>query len=147
MIFTPNVTIDNIPLPVDTTGQTINVGNFPASQPVTGPLTDAQLRATPVPVSGTVSVSSTGTGTATITNVSVTPVVTTLSANNVAKTKLILYNEAGTLFVKLGSGASAISYSYKLVANTSLEIEGYHGIVTGIKASGTSACLVTEVGI
>lgn len=32
--------------------ETIQVGNFPASQPVTGPLTDAQLRATAVPVSG-----------------------------------------------------------------------------------------------
>lgn len=32
--------------------ETIQVGNFPASQPVTGPLTDSQLRATAVPVSG-----------------------------------------------------------------------------------------------
>ena len=33
-------------------GQDVNVTNFPASQAVTGPLTDAQLRATAVPVSG-----------------------------------------------------------------------------------------------
>lgn len=33
----------------------VSVSNFPASQPVTGAfLTDAQLRATPVPISGTV---------------------------------------------------------------------------------------------
>jgi len=32
----------------------VSVNNFPASQAVTGPLTDAQLRATPVPISGTV---------------------------------------------------------------------------------------------
>lgn len=31
-------------------GGTVNVGNFPATQPVSGPLTDAQLRATSVPV-------------------------------------------------------------------------------------------------
>lgn len=31
--------------------ETIQVGNFPATQPVTGPLTDTQLRAAPVPVS------------------------------------------------------------------------------------------------
>lgn len=37
------------PLPVS---GTVAVSNFPGSQPVTGPLTDAQLRATPVPVSG-----------------------------------------------------------------------------------------------
>lgn len=30
----------------------VSVGNFPASQPVTGPLTDAELRATPVEVDG-----------------------------------------------------------------------------------------------
>lgn len=34
--------------------ETISVGNFPASQPVTGPLTDTQLRAAVVPVSGPV---------------------------------------------------------------------------------------------
>lgn len=32
--------------------EVISVANFPASQPVTGPLTDAQLRAAAVPVSG-----------------------------------------------------------------------------------------------
>lgn len=32
----------------------VSVSNFPATQPVSGPLTDAQLRATAVPVSGTV---------------------------------------------------------------------------------------------
>lgn len=35
----------------------ISVSNFPGSQAVTGPLTDTQLRATAVPVSGTVAVS------------------------------------------------------------------------------------------
>ena len=39
-------------LPISTpTAIDVNVGNFPASQAVTGPLTDAQLRATAVPVS------------------------------------------------------------------------------------------------
>lgn len=32
---------------------TVAVSNLPATQPVSGPITDAQLRATPVPVSGT----------------------------------------------------------------------------------------------
>lgn len=143
MIFTPEIQVTNTPLPIDTTGQTISVGNFPASQAVTGPLTDTQLRASPVPVT----VSGSGTGTATVTNVSVSPTVTTLSASNAAKTKVVLYNEAGTLYVKLGTGASSSSYSYKLTANAVLEIDGYYGIVTGTKASGTSACLVTEIGI
>jgi hypothetical protein len=51
-------------------GGTISVNNFPASQPVTGPLTDAQLRATPVPVSGSV----TATGPLTDTQLRATPV-------------------------------------------------------------------------
>jgi hypothetical protein len=42
--------------PVDVSDSTIAVSNFPVSQLVTGPLTDAELRATPVPVNGTVSV-------------------------------------------------------------------------------------------
>lgn len=84
---------------------------------------------------------------ATVTSVSVSTTVATLSASNAAKTKVIVYNEAGTLFVKLGSGATSASYSYRLTANSTLEIEGYAGIVTGIKSAGTTNALVTEVGI
>lgn len=133
--------------------------------PVSGPLTDAQLRATPVPVSGTVSVNEPvtvdgavsitgtvattvgGTALATVTLVSVSPTVATLSASNSAKTRVIVHNEGGTLFVKLGTGASATSYSYRLVANTTLEVTGYTGIVTATKQTGTSSALVTEVGV
>jgi len=88
-----------------------------------------------------------GTGTATVTSVSVSTTVATLSASNAAKTKVVVFNESGTLFVKLGSAATSSSYSYRLTGNTALEIDGYYGIVTGIKASGTSNALVTEVGI
>lgn len=84
---------------------------------------------------------------ATVTSVSVSTSVATLSASNASKTKVVVYNESGTLYVKLGSGATSSSYSYRLTANSTLEIEGYAGIVTGIKASGTSNALVTEVGI
>ena len=47
------------------TGPNVAVSNFPATQPVSGPLTDAQLRATPVPVSVT-STTITGTVAATL---------------------------------------------------------------------------------
>lgn len=43
------------PDPIPVSG-TIAVSNFPATQPVSGPLTDAELRATPLPVSGTVTI-------------------------------------------------------------------------------------------
>lgn len=87
------------------------------------------------------------TTTATVTSVSVSTTVATLSASNAAKTSVIIFNEAGTLFVKLGSGATSASYTYRLTANTALEVNGYAGIITGIKQTGTSAALVTEVGI
>lgn len=108
---------------------------------VLGPLTDAELRATPVPVTQG------GSSLATVTSVSVSPVLSILSASNSAKLKVIIHNEGGTLYVKLGTGATASSYSYRLTANTVLEIVGYTGIITAIKASGTSNALVTEVGI
>lgn len=88
-----------------------------------------------------------GSAVATVTSVSVSTTVATLSASNSAKTKVVVYNESGTLFVKLGSGATSASYSYRLTANSTLEIEGYYGIVTGIKQTGTSNALITEVGI
>jgi len=124
--------------------QDVNVTN--ASLAVTGPLTDAELRATPVPISGTVSVGASP-SVATVTSVSVSPTVATLSASNASRTKCIVHNENGTLFVKLGSGASSTSYSYRLTSNAVVEIAGYTGIITATKATGTSDALVTEVGI
>lgn len=138
------------PLPVvgPITDAEIRATPLPISGTVTatGPLTDAQLRATPVPISGTVSVGSAA-STATVTNISVGGSSVTLSASNAAKTKVIVHNETGTLFVKLGSAASSTSYSYRLTANTLLEITDYTGIVTAIKATGNTPVLVTEVGI
>lgn len=88
-----------------------------------------------------------GTALATVTSVSVSTTVATLSASNSAKTKVIVFNEDGILYVKLGSGATSASYSYKLTKQSTLEIDGYTGIVTGIKDTGTTNALVTEVGI
>lgn len=89
-----------------------------------------------------------GTGVATVTSVSVSPVVATLSASNAAKTQVIIHNDsAAVLYVKLGTGASSTSFSYRLTAQSTLEVNGYYGIITGTKASGTSNALVTEVGI
>lgn len=46
----------NIPSGTQAVSGTVAVSNLPATQPVSGPLTDSELRATPVPVSGTVGV-------------------------------------------------------------------------------------------
>lgn len=113
---------------------------------VTGPLTDIELRATPVPVTipTPVPVVTGGSGTATVSRVSVGIVVSTLKVANSSRIKVIIHNEVGTLFVKLGTGASDTDYSYRLTANTVIEIEGYTGILTGLKATGSSFAQVTE---
>lgn len=146
-VFSTEIQVTNTPLPVDGSAVTqpvsgtVNVGNFPATQPVSGPLTDAQLRAGAVPVSFG------GSPLATVTNVSVGTSSTTLSASNSGKVRVIIYNETGTLFIKLGTTASSSSYSYKVGASTVTEIVGYTGLISGIKGSGTTAVLVTEIGI
>lgn len=131
----------------------INVNNFPATQPVSGSVsvsgsvTVGNFPATQ-PVSGTVSVNNFpggSVGTATVTNVSVSTASTSLASSNVNRRKLIVHNESGTLFLKLGTAASATSYTYRLTANTVAEITGYYGDVHAIKASGTSAVLVTDL--
>lgn len=144
-------------MPLFTNENEVNVANFPAVQPVSGPLTDAELRATAVPVSGPltdaqlratpvpVSIQVSGAGTSVVTRVPVSPTVTTLQAANPNRRKLILHNESGTLFVKLGTGASSTDYSYRLTANTTLEITDAGDEVTAVKASGSSSVQVTEI--
>lgn len=160
-LFTNEEIIQNTPLPVSgpLTDTELRATPVPVSGSVTavGPLTDTELRATPVPVSGPltdtqlratpVPVIQGSSANATVTNVSVGTTSTTISASNVGKTKVVIYNEAGTLFVKLGTTASSVSYSYRLTANTTLELTGYYGRIDAIKASGTTAVLVTEIGI
>jgi hypothetical protein len=146
-----SVSVSNFPAtqPVSIAASVAVTGTFwQATQPVSGPLTDTQLRATPVPISGSVSTTPVAPTTiATVTSVAVSTTVATLSASNVSKKKVVVFNEAGTLYVKLGSAATSSSYSYRLTANSTLEIEDYAGIVTAIKASGSTNALVTEVGI
>ncbi len=135
---------------VAVTGSTVTVNgavnatvtNFPAVQQVGdngGSLT----------IDGSVSVSNlpvTSVGASTVTLQSVTPTVAvTLATSNPARLKLIVFNETGTLMVKLGSNASATSYTFKLIANETKEIEGYYGEVSGRKVSGTTNVAVTEL--
>jgi hypothetical protein len=146
-IFTPEVqvndgvNVNNFPATQTVTG-TVSVGNFPAIQPVSdngGSLT----------VDGTVAVSNfpgQSVSTAAVTSVAVNPsTAVTLAASNPARVKLIVHNEAGTLFVKLGTLATTSSYSYRLTANATLELTQYTGDVTAIKLTGTSSALVTEL--
>ena len=130
------------------TTQPVSGTFWQTTQPVSGPLTDTQLRATPVPVSGTVSVVAGGTGLATVTRVAVNnTAAVTLTASNSAKIKVIIFNEGGTLYVKLGSTAASTDYSYVMTTDSTLEISEYYGIITARKNSGSTFVQVTEVGI
>lgn len=84
----------------------------------------------------------------TMTGYLVSPLVVTTIVANPNRLSIDFWNETGTLYVALGVAASDTNYSYRLTANTSLPkpIEGYTGIITMIKATGTTAVRVTEIG-
>jgi hypothetical protein len=51
-----------------------------------------------------------------------------------------------TALVKLGSTASATSYTVKIITDAYYEVPfGFTGIITGITASGTATLRVTEL--
>lgn len=150
-----DVVVTNLPAVQPVSGG-VNVTNFPATQPVSGPLTDTQLRAASVPVSGpltdtqlrAVPVPTTqgSVPTATVTaNTVGAASAATLLASRAARSRFVIYNEVGTLYVKLGSAATASDYSVRLTANTSWEYAGYSGIVSAIKASGSTNVQVSDI--
>lgn len=82
---------------------------------------------------------------ATVTSMSVGPSVPiTLASDDINRIGANVYNQTGTLYVKLGSGASNSSYTYRLTANTDKFIDSsYTGIITAIKQTGTTDVIVT----
>lgn len=138
--------------PVPVSG-TVNVGNFPATQNVnvTGTV-ETEIKndsGNPLPISGSVSVSNfpgAETIQATVTNTSVGTSAVTILAANATRRGIIITNESGTLFVKFGSGASSTSYTYRLVANTTVDLDTrYPGVISAVKVSGTTPVLSTEL--
>lgn len=154
-VFSTEVQVTNTPLPVDTTGQNITVTNPGLTDtelratpvPVSGPLTDTELRATPVPISGSVT---TTPSTATSSTVAVTTLpastnTTILSANANRRAVIITVAKAGT-HIKFGAAASASSYTYKTAsANTVIESNIWTGQIDAFGPSGEIA--VTELAI
>ena len=123
--------------------------------PVSGPLTDTQLRATPVPVSGPLTdaqlratpVPVTATiavsSTATVTRFTVTTNATLL-ASNASRKRFVIFNENAILYVKFGATATTTSYTIQLLKNSTFEYEGYTGQVDAI-SSGSSPVQVTDL--
>ena len=169
---------------------------------VEGPLTDSELRASPVPITGTVTATPTGTqdvnivgttvtqpvsgtvavsnfpatqnvavtssveieikndagnpvpvytstpaGTPTVSRVTVgAAVAVTLAAADNTRKRALVFNEAGVLFVKLGTGASSTDYTVRMTANSLMEFDFIQtDPITAIKASGTTDVQVTLV--
>ncbi len=122
---------------------------------VGGSLTDTELRATPVPVSGpqtNAQAQADGIGGAVTTaapaRIAASATVVTLMAANAARRSLSIYNEpAGAiLYVKRGSAATLTDYEVQVPAGGYYEapFPMYRGIVTGIWASASGAAMVTE---
>lgn len=125
----------------------VSVSNFPATQPISGTvtvsnptaqgLTDTQLRASPVPVNQSQPSS------ATVTSVTTTASSTTILAANTNRKGVMINSVSGTILVKMGTGASATSYTARLVTNGYYEFPQpvYTGVVTAI---GAGSLTITE---
>ena len=124
-------------------------GKLPAlsggAVPVTGPLTDAQLRATAVPVSGSLGRSVAVAETPSNVGASVTSV--TLLASNAARRGASLFNDsASACYVSNGATASASSFKIKLFPYQYFEFPEpiYTGTVSAIWDSAVGNMRVTE---
>lgn len=118
-------------------------GKLTAPVGVTGPLTDAQLRAAPVPVSASFSVASA----ATKTNVTSAAIDTLIIAANASRKELVLYNDADKdVYVSLGTvAASLTSFTRKLFPQGDMAI-AFAGQVRAIWDTGpTGDMRVTEL--
>jgi hypothetical protein len=115
---------------------------------VTGPLTDAQLRASAVPVSGSVTSTTSRAGTGTATSVASTVTTnTTILAANVARFGASIYNEStAVLFLLLGAGTeSATVYTLQMAAGSYYETPfGFTGIIKGHWASANGSARIVE---
>lgn len=128
-------------------------------------LTDAQLRATAIPVSlasvpthgvtgtfyqatqpvsGTVNLSKSSTGTSTNVSASITNV--TLLAENAARKGATIYNDSTAILgLKLGATASATSFTVKMQPDAYYELPfGYTGIIDGIWIVASGSARITE---
>lgn len=86
--------------------------------------------------------------TSTTSNVASSITSVTLLAANAARRGAMIHNDsASVLYAKLGSAASATSFTVKLLAGDfyELPIVCYSGIITGIWVSADGAARVTEI--
>lgn len=186
------VSVANFPATQPVSG-TVAVSNFPATQPIsaaslplptgaataanqqTDALTDTQLRATPVPVSGTVTantgltqpltdtqlrasavpvsiaatiaVKEVRSSTPSQTSPAVTNSNTSILASNSNRLGATIYNEGAAIcYMILGSTATTTSYTIQLQVGSYYELPfAYTGAIAGITSAGTAQLRVTEL--
>ena len=86
-------------------------------------------------------------GTAEVTGSLVTATEPTdLIDTNLIKGNVVIHNRVGKVFVKLGTGASDTSHTYKLNPDAVLEVNNYVGPITAIMEAGTGYVDVTVWG-
>lgn len=157
-ISSTEVIIDNTPLTVDGSAvtQPISAVSLPLPAGASTSAKQPALGVAGTPSADVISVQGVSGGTAfsvvsgtiasaTVTRVSVGVAATTLLAARAARVAAVIFNEAGTLFVKYGSAASATDYTIRLTANTITDVSNYSGIITAIKVSGTTSVQVTDI--
>jgi hypothetical protein len=149
-VYSTDVTIDNVPLPVDGSGVTQPVSAVSLPLP-TGAATsanqvtmEASLSSIDGKLTSPIAVTGGSVASATVTRVAVSTSVVTLLSARAARQQVVVFNEAGTLFVKAGATASSTDYTWRLTANAELDISGYTGIITAIKASGATNAQVSD---
>jgi len=88
-----------------------------------------------------------GADTSSVTSVASSATVVTLKAANTLRRGCTVYNNSTQiLYVKLGSSASASSFTVKMQPDDYYEVPAkYNGIITGIWAAANGAALVTEI--
>jgi len=152
MIFTPDVEIINTPsVTVTNPGLTdteLRATPVPISGTVTasGPLTDTQLRATPVPISGSVSTTPLSASSSTVTQITSTGANQTLLASNASRKMAIFFFSSGIWNIKLGIGASATSRSYNVSSgNTTLTVTTWTGQIDAACTTAGKLVDVTEL--
>lgn len=100
-----------------------------------------------VAIAGSFSASPATSSSASVTRVATSNVSAQLLAANVNRVGVIIVNESAyTMYVKYGTTASPTDYTYRLPANSVLEIGfGWIGRIDAVLNDGTGAAQITEM--
>jgi len=139
-VFTSDVTVE-----AGSTSIPVTVGNFPATQPVSGSVAVTQSTS-PWVISGSVSTTPSAASTSTVVQITSTGVNQVLLAANANRKKAVLFFASGIWSVKLGIGASSTSFSYQITSNsTTLEVTVWTGEIDAICTTSGKLVNVTEL--